>query len=60
MLKFKTVDNYTPRLISFSGGRSSAMMLKILADNGLRDTDHVVFANTGKERHETLDFVHEV
>lgn len=48
-----------PRLISFSGGRSSAMMLKILADNGLHDDDFVLFANTGKERPETLDFVHE-
>lgn len=48
-----------PRLISFSGGRSSAMMLKILAENGLRDDDFVLFANTGKERPETLDFVHE-
>jgi hypothetical protein len=49
-----------PRLISFSGGRSSAMMLKLLADEGLRDDDHVLFANTGKEREETLYFVHEV
>lgn len=48
------------RLISFSGGRSSAMMLRILADNGLRDDDFVLFANTGKERPETLDFIHEV
>lgn len=49
-----------PRLISFSGGRSSAMMLKIIADNGFCDDDFVLFANTGKERPETLDFVHEV
>lgn len=35
------------------------MMLKILADNGLQDDDFVIFANTGKERPETLDFVHE-
>lgn len=36
------------------------MMLKILADNGLQSDDFVLFANTGKERNETLDFVHEV
>lgn len=49
------------RLISFSGGRSSAMMLKILLDNGLlQPDDYILFANTGKERPETLDFVHEV
>ncbi len=49
------------RLISFSGGRSSAMMLFLLKDNGLlRPDDHVVFANTGKERPETLDFINEV
>lgn len=49
-----------PRLISFSGGRSSAMMLKIILDNGLRSDDYILFANTGKERNETLDFIHEV
>lgn len=48
------------RLISFSGGRSSAMMLKIMLDNGLLQDDYILFANTGKERNETLDFVHEV
>lgn len=48
-----------PRLISFSGGRSSAMMLKILIDNGLNESDYILFANTGKERPETLDFVRE-
>lgn len=48
-----------PRLISFSGGRSSAMMLKIMLENGLEPNDHILFANTGKERQETLDFVHE-
>lgn len=48
------------RLLSFSGGRSSAMMLKIMLDNGLQPDDYILFANTGKERPETLDFVHEV
>ena len=46
------------KLISFSGGRSSAMMLKIMLDNGMVDANTVVaFANTGKEREETLEFV---
>lgn len=49
-----------PRLISFSGGRSSAMMLRIMLENGIQPDDYILFANTGKERPETLDFVHEV
>lgn len=51
-----------PALISFSGGRTSGFMLfKILqAHKGkLPDDVHVVFANTGKEAPETLDFVNE-
>lgn len=47
--------------ISFSGGRTSAFMLnKILEANGdLPDRAKVVFANTGREMPETLDFVQE-
>ena len=48
--------------ISFSGGRTSAYMLhQILAVNGDFDPDRVqvVFANTGREMPETLDFVQE-
>lgn len=47
--------------ISFSGGRTSAYMLhKILAVNGdLPERVQVVFANTGREMPETLDFVQE-
>ena len=48
-------------LISFSGGRTSAYMLnKILEQNGdLPERCKVVFANTGREMPETLDFVNE-
>ncbi len=51
-----------PALISFSGGRTSAYMLwRILVayDFKLPDDIFVVFANTGREREETLRFVHE-
>lgn len=49
-----------PACISFSGGRTSAYMLhRILERAGgeLPEDVHVAFANTGKERAETLDFV---
>ena len=52
-----------PALISFSGGRTSGFMLwKILqAYNGKLPEDiWVVFANTGKEAPETLDFINDV
>lgn len=48
--------------ISFSGGRTSGMMLKMFLDahDGVLPADFVVcFANTGKEREETLRFVHD-
>lgn len=51
-----------PALISFSGGRTSAYMLKQILDahgGTLPDDVHVTFANTGKEREETLRFVHD-
>jgi 3'-phosphoadenosine 5'-phosphosulfate sulfotransferase (PAPS reductase)/FAD synthetase len=51
-----------PALISFSGGRTSGYMLWHILDayGGKLPTDvHVCFANTGKEREETLRFVHE-
>jgi 3'-phosphoadenosine 5'-phosphosulfate sulfotransferase (PAPS reductase)/FAD synthetase len=49
-------------IISFSGGRTSAMMLKLILDahgGTLPLWVKVVFCNTGKERPETLDFVNE-
>lgn len=47
--------------ISFSGGRTSAYMLyHILQANGdLPERCQVMFANTGREMPQTLDFVHE-
>ncbi len=51
-----------PAAISFSGGRTSGYMLwRILQSHGGRLPDDVVvlFANTGKEMPETLDFVQE-
>ena len=50
-----------PACISFSGGRSSGYMLYhiLKAHNfSLPDDIQVIFANTGKERPETLEFVH--
>lgn len=51
-----------PALISFSGGRTSGYMLKHIIDahgGMLPDDVKVVFANTGREEPETLDFVQE-
>lgn len=51
-----------PALISFSGGRTSGYMLWHILnahDGKLPDNVHVTFANTGKEREETLRFVHD-
>ena len=51
-----------PALVSFSGGRTSGYMLKHILDaysGTLPDDVVVTFANTGKEREETLRFVHD-
>ena len=48
-----------PAVISFSGGRTSGYMLRRILDAGLQPDVHVLFANTGKERAETLAFVRE-
>lgn len=49
----------SPTCISFSGGRTSAYMLwRVLQSNdGLPSDSVILFANTGKEMPETLDFV---
>jgi hypothetical protein len=47
-----------PAVISFSGGRTSGLMLRRCLDAGLETDVHVLFANTGREREETLAFVH--
>lgn len=52
-----------PAELQFSGGRTSAYMLHRVLEahgGGLPEDVHVVFANTGKEREETLHFVREV
>jgi 3'-phosphoadenosine 5'-phosphosulfate sulfotransferase (PAPS reductase)/FAD synthetase len=48
--------------ISFSGGRTSAYMLHQIAEanGGIPERCKVVFANTGREMPQTLDFVQEV
>jgi len=49
-----------PAVVSFSGGRTSAYMLRRILDahGGTLPADvHVIFADTGKERTETYDFV---
>lgn len=48
--------------IAFSGGRTSAYMLRQILDanDGLPDRVVVTFQNTGREMPATLDFVHQV
>ncbi len=48
-----------PAVISFSGGRTSAYMLRRVLNEGLRPDVYVIFADTGKEREETYAFVRE-
>jgi 3'-phosphoadenosine 5'-phosphosulfate sulfotransferase (PAPS reductase)/FAD synthetase len=49
-----------PAVISLSGGRTSAYMLRRILDEGLQPDVHVLFCNTGKEYAETLAFVDEI
>lgn len=46
-----------PAYVSFSGGRTSALMLRRVIDAGLDPDVHVIYGNTGKEREETLVFI---
>jgi 3'-phosphoadenosine 5'-phosphosulfate sulfotransferase (PAPS reductase)/FAD synthetase len=51
-----------PTIISFSGGRTSAYLLyKVIEAHGgiLPDYVYPVFANTGKEMPQTLEFVND-
>jgi len=48
----------TPRVISNSGGRTSGLMTLLEMAKGLGPEDYVIFCNTGKEREETLQFLH--
>lgn len=53
------IPSESPLVIAFSGGRTSGMMLRYYLDT--EETPPIVmFANTGKERDETLDFIHEI
>ena len=52
-------DSDKPLLISFSGGRTSAFMTRVLVDYIKDRETPICFANTGKEREETLWFVNE-
>jgi len=52
-----------PFYVSFSGGRTSGYMLRMILDawgGTLPEGGHVLFANTGREHPATLDFVHEI
>lgn len=50
---------HVPVLMSFSGGRSSALAMRILTLEKLPENMVILFANTGKEKPQTLDFVNE-
>lgn len=48
------------QVVSFSGGRTSALMLKLILERYNRKDIKILFANTGKERNETYDFIHKI
>ncbi|TVT43101.1 Nin-like protein [Hymenobacter setariae] len=48
----------TARVIANSGGRTSGVMALREMAKGLGPADYIVFCNTGKEREETLRFLH--
>jgi 3'-phosphoadenosine 5'-phosphosulfate sulfotransferase (PAPS reductase)/FAD synthetase len=47
-------------LLSFSGGRTSAYLLWRMQQAGMNPLTRVVFADTGRERPETYEFVREI
>jgi 3'-phosphoadenosine 5'-phosphosulfate sulfotransferase (PAPS reductase)/FAD synthetase len=52
-----------PFYVSFSGGRTSGYMLRMILDawdGAMPEGGHVLFANTGREHPATLEFVHEI
>lgn len=52
-----------PFVISFSGGRTSGFMLRMILDafgGSIPSGSHVCFANTGKEHEATLEFVRDI
>lgn len=56
----KPVLAEVPLVVSFSGGRTSAFMARALQLRYENKRDLIfIFANTGKERIETLDFINE-
>ncbi len=59
--KFSIAKYDKPIIVSFSGGRSSAMMVMLFENNKyLRNLEkHYVFANTGRETSSTLNFIRE-
>ncbi len=58
-VKIAQIPSKLPRLISNSGGATSGWMTYRELEKGLSSEDFICFANTGKEREETLVFLHE-
>jgi hypothetical protein len=52
-------DEQRTIVVSFSGGRTSAFMLKMLLDTYPGARFVVIYCNTGRERWETLNFIEE-
>lgn len=63
LLKYRKniLPDYSKMVVSVSGGRTSMFMAYWIKTSGLFKDIHTkfIFANTGKEREETLDFVNE-